>query len=284
MSFIERMQDSLGDLSEAKKRVAYYLMDNWLEAAFLSAAKVARNTDVSESVVVRFSQDIGYSGFPELQKEIQEILKSRLVNRDPMESNEVEPMTNQHPELQKVYDLSLGNLNEVLAKNTIEAFNEVLTDIIQAKRIVILARKNSLGPAHILNVHINEVFSKSQVINGESVEALDIIRGLSAEDIVINIAIPSYSKRIRQFSDYLCERGIPQIAITNTFSNPFAKNAKCTLVTSVNSLSYSNSHLGTVFIIDVLIYLLTLESKGDLVRKLEEINTLNERFGIIFDG
>lgn len=283
MSFFEKLQNSITNLSDAKKSVAYYLMDNWLEAAFLPASKVARIAKVSESVVIRFSQDLGYSGFPELQKELQEILKSRLVNSNVSEKSE-KSINNSYinEELRKVYEMSVTNLDEVFNKNTIESYTDVMKDIVRAEKIVILARKNSMGPALILNVHLNEVFSKSQLLDGESAEALDIIRGLSEKDLVLIIAIPSYSKRLVQYSNLLVEKKIPQIAITNSRSNPFGENAKSVLLTVVNSLSFSNSHLGTIFIIDILIYLLTMDQKGQLLKSLEEIKVLNERFGITY--
>lgn len=284
VSFFEKLQNSMNHLSDAKKNVAYYLMDQWLEAAFTPASQVAKKAKVSESVVVRFSQDLGYSGFPDLQKDLQEILKSRLVStRLEDKVDQVHEEQDVHPDLYKVYQQSVNNLEEVFTKNSMEMFNNMLDNIIGAKRIVILARKNSLGPAHILNLHINELYSKSQVLNGENVETLDIIRGLSKEDLVIFITIPSYSRRMMKYSDYLVEKNIPQAAITNSPSNAFGRNAKSILLTSVNSLSFSNSHLATIFIIDSLFYLLTLQKKPELLKFIEDMKMLNERFGITYE-
>lgn len=283
MSLFEKIQNAILHLSDAKKNVGYYLMENWLEAAFLPASRVARKAKVSESVVVRFSQDLGYTGFPDLQKDLQEILKSRLINPNAITNPNPEDSHDADDEVRKVYDVSLTNLDNVFTKNTIQSFHEVIQYITNAKKILILARKNSYGPAYMLHVHINEVFSKSQVMDGESVEILDVMKGLTEEDLAIFISIPSYSKRMVQFSDYLVEKKIPQVAITNSYSNPFGKNANCTLLTSVNTLSFANSHMGTIFLIDVLFHLLTLEQKGNMLKSLEEIKVLNERFGITFE-
>lgn len=281
MSFFEKIQNSINDLSDAKKSVAYYLMEKWLDAAFHSASTVAREVGVSESVVVRFSQDLGYSGFPEIQKELQDILKSRLVNPRFLEEDQytVKPVS-VDDNLDKVYKQSIDNLNKVLSNNNSQTYLEVVNSIIDSKNIIILARKNSLGPANLLNVHINEIFSKSRILNGECAETIDIIRGLTKDDLVITIAIPAYSHRMIYYSDFLVEKQIPQIAITNTHTNAFAKNAKTLLLTSVNSLSFANSHLSTNFIIDTLIYFLTLEKQAEILKSLERMKILNERFAI----
>ena len=281
MSLFEKIQNSLDTLSGAKKRVAYYILDNWLEAAFLPASKVARSADVSESVVVRFSQDLGYSGFPQFQKELQVILKSRLANpKDEIINNDKVDFKNHNKDLLKIYNKSIKNIDEVFNKNSLDTFVNFMNKIVDAKKILILARQNSYGPAAMLNVHLNEVFSKSNLIDGESVEALDYIRGLTKDDLVIFISIPSYSKRMRLYSDFLKEKAIPQVAITNSRSHNIGQNADLLLLTSIHSYSYSNSHLGTVFIIDILIYLITEHNKSELLKYIEDTKLFNERFGI----
>ncbi|MGN7399415.1 MurR/RpiR family transcriptional regulator [Cytobacillus praedii] len=282
MYFFEKIQSQLPHLSEAKKNVAYYLLDNWLEAVFIPAAKVAKKAKVSESVVVRFAQDLGYSGFPELQQALQEILKERLVSTTSKDSFQGDNLTsNQDESYQNVFDLSLKNLHEVFNYNEISSFHNFLNKIMDAKRIVIMARKNSLGPAYLFNVHLNEVYSKSQVVNGESAETIDIIKGMSKDDLLITISIPRYSHRMSMLSDFAKERGIAQISITNTNSNVFAKNADAVLLTSVDSLSYSNSHLATIFLIDFILHLITIRGKGEALKSLEEMDVLSERFGFV---
>src|SRR5699024_4717331 len=125
-----------------------------------------------------------------------------------------------------------------------------------------------------------ELFSNSRVMNGESTETLDVIKGLSKEDLVIFITIPSYSKRMIEFSDFIIERKINQIAITDTTSNRIAENSLFKLITSVESLSFSNSHMATVFLIDVLFYLMTLKKQPETLKLIEDMKILNERFNI----
>ncbi|MEJ8766082.1 MULTISPECIES: MurR/RpiR family transcriptional regulator [unclassified Oceanobacillus] len=280
MSLFEKIQVSLETLSEAKKRVAYYVLDNWLEAAFLPASKVAKNAKASESVVVRFSQDLGFSGFPDFQKELQKILKSRLAYPANEQISASKDFKNINADLLNVYNKSLENIDDVFKNNSINMFVKFINKIKDAARVLILARQNSYGPAYTLNVHLNELFGNSKIMDGESVESLDYIRKLNDKDLVLFISIPSYSKRMRLYSDYLNEKGIPQVAITNSHSNNIGKNAEVLLLTSVDSHSYSNSHIGTVFIIDILIYLFTLENKAELLKYIEDTKLLNERFGI----
>lgn len=280
MSLFENIQSIIPTLSEAKRNVAYYILDNWMEVAFLPASQVARNAKVSESVVVRFSQDIGFSGFPDFQRNLQKILKSRLFTSQSSELEKNETFEDSNREIVDVYHKALNNIEKVFKHNSLETFQHCLDKIIDAERVLILARKNSLGVAQMLNVHINEVYAKSVIYDGDTIEALDFIRGLNEKDLVIFISIPAYSKRMITYSDYVKERNIPQLAITNSYQNEFAKNADHVLLTSVDSLAFSNSHVGTIFIVDILMHLLTEQNKAYLLKFLEETKMLNERFGI----
>lgn len=282
MTLFEKIQNSMDHLSNAKKSVAYYVLDNWYEVAFSTALYVSKKVNVSESVVVRFAQELGYAGFPALQKELQEVLKSRLVNiHSPEIDFNLKNIDNKENSIDKIHNLTLLNLENTYNSNTLETFESINTSIIKANRILILAKRNSFGPAHVLNGHINEIFSKSQVLDGESIEALDVIKGFKKDDLIIFISIPSYSKRMVLYSDYIKEKKIPQVAITNSYSTPFSKNSSQTLITKVNSYSFANSHTSTLFIIDVLIYLLTLNQKSNILKSLEELKVLYDRFDII---
>ncbi|WP_342389175.1 MurR/RpiR family transcriptional regulator [Salinicoccus bachuensis] len=289
MTLFEKIQNSINEVSEAKKRVAYYILDNWLEAAFTTARKVSIEANVSESVVVRYSQDLGFTGFPELQKEIQKMAKNRLslsfTTGKETEPNNVEgDFLEINDEIRNVYNSEIRNLNSIMYNNNLETFINFKNDILNANKILILARKNSYGPAEILNGHINEIFSKSILINGETIEALDYIRGLSEEDLVIFISIPSISKRMEDFSNYVKERNVKQIAITNNHFTNISKNAHTLLATYVDSLSFSNSHIGTIFIIDIINYLLTTQEGPTIFKNIEEMKLLNERFGLTKDN
>lgn len=278
MSIFTKIQDSLDSASDAKKRVAYYILDNWLEAAFTTASKVARSADVSESVVVRFSQDLGYSGFPDLQKVIQDVVKKRLAM--PKTQDIIENKADKNEDaISTVYNQAVSNLNQVSYNNNLETFVEFKEAIKAARKILIVARKNSYGPAHMLNVHINEFFAKSTLFNGETLEALDYVRGMGKDDLVIFISIPTYSSRMENLSNYIKEKNIKQIAITDNYGTEISNNANTLLMTNVEAKSYSNSHVATVMIIDILNYLFALQDSATLFKNIEEMNFLNERFG-----
>ena len=80
-----RINESYGKLSKGQKRLATYITDNYDKAVFLTAAKLGETVGVSESTVVRFATHLGYKGYPEFQKALEEQVKNKLNSVQRME-------------------------------------------------------------------------------------------------------------------------------------------------------------------------------------------------------
>ena len=75
-----RIDMKLGSMSKGQKLIAHFIEQHYDQAAFLTASKLGELVGVSESTVVRFATEIGYSGYPELQKAMQEMIKDKLTS------------------------------------------------------------------------------------------------------------------------------------------------------------------------------------------------------------
>ena len=71
-----RIEEKYRDLSKGQKRVAEYVLDNYDKAVFLTAARLGEVVGVSESTVVRFATQLGYKGYPEFQKALEELVRT----------------------------------------------------------------------------------------------------------------------------------------------------------------------------------------------------------------
>ena len=73
------IQDHMGSFSKGKKRIGQYILENYDKAAFMTAAKLGKTVKISESTVVRFAADLGYDGYPAMQKALQEMIRNKLT-------------------------------------------------------------------------------------------------------------------------------------------------------------------------------------------------------------
>lgn len=284
-TIFERIQSALPHISDAKRSVAEYLLENWQEVAFITAARIARQVGVSESVVVRFCQDLGYGGFPDLQDSLQQILRHRLsgVSDVSMDSQESLSKESKHSSdlINKVFNLTYKNLQAALQSNTNDFFENALNLIFGARRIAVVASRNTAGPAKILSVHLNEVFTNTQFLSPGQDDLFDHLRSMTNQDLLITLGLPAYRRQTVQAAQFAAGRGVPQIAITDSMKSPLSQLAKVTLLTHSKSYSYANSHVSTVFLIDVLVYLITVRGKGEVLKSIDELDQINLRYGLV---
>lgn len=280
MSVFEKIQDHLEKLSNAKKKVAYYILDNWQEVAIQSASELSKKVGVSESVIVRFAQDIGFKGYLDLQSDLKKVFKNRFVHKRLDEISLVENMENTS-ESGHLYQQSVAvtNIQQTFKLNSDEILNISANSIKIARKIVIIARRNSMGPAKILQIHLNEIYGNVILINGENDEIFDYLRAMTNEDLLITISVPSYSKRMVHAAQFAKEKRIKQICISNS-NNPFREIVDINLIISIVSGIFANSHVATVFLIEILLGKLFELNKVEVLKSLESMEKVNQRFGI----
>ena len=90
---VERITESMDSMSKGQKSIARYILDNYETAAYMTAAKLGEATGVSESTVVRFSMELGYEGYPQMQKALQELVRHHLTAEQRFEMTAALPMT-----------------------------------------------------------------------------------------------------------------------------------------------------------------------------------------------
>ena len=83
-SFLSKLDSNVRKLSKGHKKIASYIKENYDKAAFMTASALGRKVGVSESTVVRFATELGFKGYPELQKELQQMIKSKYPEPEGM--------------------------------------------------------------------------------------------------------------------------------------------------------------------------------------------------------
>ena len=76
---LSRIEKMMPGFSKGQRRIAQYIEDHYDKAAFMTASKLGATVGVSESTVVRFATEVGYDGYPQLQKALQELIRHRLT-------------------------------------------------------------------------------------------------------------------------------------------------------------------------------------------------------------
>ena len=158
----ELIQQRMPDLSKGQRALARYIMESYDKAAFMTASVLGKTVGVSESTVVRFATQLGFDGYPSMQKAMQEMVLNRLTSVQRMEltSDRIGDQDVVSLVLQSDAD-KLRKTAEILDRNE---FQKAVTAILKARRIFVLGARSVAPLASFLGYYLNFMFHNVQVV------------------------------------------------------------------------------------------------------------------------
>jgi len=260
--------------SKGQKQIAQFIIDHYDKAAFMTAAKIGETVDVSESTVVRFASTIGYSGFPELQKALQVLIKNKLttVQRISLDSDIVNDKDKLHKRILKNEMNTLRGLYETIDTNKLDKATDL---IMNADKVYILGLRTSSTLSNYLGFYLDVILDNVKVLNNSGVNSLyeEVIR-IKETDVLIVISYPRYSKTTIEATKFIKGRNAKIVAITDTESSPVHNLADASLLAKSNIVSFIDSLVVPLSLINNLIINIGLQEKDDIVEyynKLEQL-------------
>ena len=252
--------DLLGELkqrynqfSKSQRRIADYILEHYSKAAYLTAARLGQQAQVSESTVVRFAFELGFDGYPALQAALQETVRSKLTSLQRMEvagdrQEEGEPV------LDQVLNKDVEQIYRTLEQTDRAAFAGAEESIHQAKTVYLLASGSAAFLAGFLNFYFRLVLPNVRLIQSASAsELFEQILRVGKGDIVIGISFPRYSKKTVNALRYARKNGAQVVAITDSEFSPLAAQADYLLLARSDMVSFADSLVAPLSLINALI-------------------------------
>ncbi len=266
---MSKIQASLSEFSKGQRLIAHYIAEHYDKAAFMTASRLGATVGVSESTVVRFATELGYDGYPHLQKALQEMIRNRLtavqrmeVAGDRMGGRDV---------LETVLCSDVEKIRMTLDELDRTAFQNASDAIIHARRIYILGVRSSSALAGFLGFYFTLLFDNVHVLCTNSVsEIFEQLLRIGADDVFIGISFPRYSQRTLSAMKYSHDRGAKVIALTDSRLSPLARYADHTLVAKSDMASFVDSLVAPLSVVNALIV------QSSLGRQQEVESTFNQ--------
>lgn len=256
--------------SRGQKLIAQFIVEHYDKAAFMTAAKIAETVDVSESTVVRFASALGYSGFPEMQKALQVLIKNKLTTVQRISLNDdVNDKLKLH---KKNLKNEMNNLRYLYEHFDMEALDKATELILNADRVFVLGLRTSSTMSNYLGFYLDVILNNAKVLNNSGVNSLyeEIIR-IKEDDLLIIISYPRYSRTTIDAARFVKERNTKIVAITDTEESPAYALADVSLLAKSNIVSFVDSLVVPMAMINHLIINISLREKEEIV---EYYNTL----------
>jgi len=270
---IKKIQSRMDEFSKGQKLIANFIINHYDRAAYMTAAKLGEEVGVSESTVVRFANEIGFDGYPKLQKVLKELNKSKLtsVQRIKVSSDRI----NEENVLRSVLLEDMNKIKHTLEEIDQTNFNNIVESILNARRIYILGVRSSAALASFLGFYFNLIFDNVRLVHTTSVsEMFEQVLNAREGDVVIGISFPRYSRRTTKAMQFVRRQGATAIAITDNPNSPLAKCANYSIFARSDMNSFVDSLVAPLSIINALIVAIGLRKKQqiqDTFEKLERI-------------
>ncbi len=267
------IKNEMSTFSKGQKLIANYILNSYDKAAFMTASKLGKTVNVSESTVVRFAAELGYDGYPAMQKALQEMIRNKLTAVQRMEvSND---RIGNHDILPMVMHTDAENIRQTLEEVDRGEFDRAVQAILSARRIYVMGVRSAFALSSFLGFYFNMMFENVTLVHtNSSSELFEQILRIGEGDVIIGISFPRYSKRTVKAMHYAKDRGATVIAITDSEVSPLVEIADHALLAKSDMVSFVDSLVAPLSLVNALIVAVSRQRSEELAGtfgKLEQI-------------
>ena len=278
-SVLQTIRAGMDSFSKGQKRIAAFILDNYDRAAFMTAAKLGETTSVSESTVVRFAAQLGYDGYPDMQKALQELIRGRLtsiqriqVSRDQMTGSDI---------LGSVMQRDMNGIHDVIERLDRVEFDRVVDKLLHAKHIYILGVRSSSFLAGYLNFYLHLIFKNVTLVQSSAAgEIYEQLAHIGKGDVLVGICFPRYSKMAIHAVEYASRKGGDVVAITDSALSPLYQMASVSLLAPCDMISFVDSMAAPLSLLNALILAVGQQRRDDLSATLADMEQVWSRYSI----
>lgn len=268
-----RINECYGSLSKGQKILATYITDNYDKAVFLTAAKMGQVVGVSESTVVRFATHLGYKGYPEFQKALEEMVRNKLHSIQRMEVTY--GRISQSHILETVLQSDQEKIKDTLEHIDEHAFELAVDTIIKAKHIYIVGIRSCAPLAAFMAFYFNLMFENVTLLQtNNSSELFEQMVRISKDDVIIGISFPRYSMRTLKAMEFANNRNAKVITLTDSVHSPMNLYSSCNLIARSDMASIVDSLVAPLSVINALIVALCMKKQGEVAKTLETLEDI----------
>jgi len=272
INILQKIQSSSNDLTKAQLQVSEYIQDNLVDASFQTLDQIAASIGTSTTTVMRFAFSLGFSGYSELQKELQSYIRSKLTPESRMTKN-MESI-DEVSLIPKCAEKQINNIKNTQEMLTEEIIQESIRFIKKAKTIYLLGARTSFTVSYFLYQSLIQQLDNCELLSPVG-QDIDRILNITAEDLIIAVSLPRYARSSIEIVKAVRNLRNPSIiTITDGFAAPLVPYSDIILPCEYDSLSYHNSMAAPLYIADLLVTGLAKAAKSETTKRLTDAEEL----------
>ena len=277
---IDRLNQSGKRLSKGHRKIAQYIVEHYDKAVFMTASKLGESVGVSESTVVRFASAMGYEGYPQLQRSLQELVSHRLTA-----NQRFEMATEIHPReaLSVVLKSDVQNLRATMEQMDEAVFEDVVARLLNARAIYVMGLRSAAPLAQFMGYYLNYIFDNVHLVSSGATDVFEEISKLKENDVLVGISFPRYSTRTLEAMRFAKRCGAQVVAITDGPMSPLADMADATLTARTDMASFVDSLAAPLSLINALLVALGLHRKDALKEHFRQLESIWETYEVYLE-
>ena len=278
-SILHTIERNMSSFSKGQKRIANYILQNYDKAAFMTASKLGKLSGVSESTVVRFASELGYDGYPSMQRALQEMIRSRLTSTQRIQA--ADDQFGGQDVLTAVIQSDMDKLRMVSDEADRAEFSKAVDLILGARHIYILGTRSSYFVAGYLNFYLHLLTGNVTLVQANAAgEIFEQLFRIGPGDVMIAISFPRYSKVTLNTVKFARDRGATILAVTDNDLSPVYQMAAAALLAPSEMISFVDSMVAPLSLMNALLIAVGARMRADVSRTFAELEDIWNAYGV----
>ncbi|VBB05341.1 sugar isomerase (sis) [Lucifera butyrica] len=274
-SLTRKIQTNLANMSSSQRKIAEYLSHHYEKAVFLTARELGNSLGVSESTVIRFAVLLGYSGYPELQKALQQMVQNRITTVERLQRMPIEADGNI---INKVLASDINSIRLTMESANPD-FGRAVNAITRADNIYIVSGRSAAALGYFLFFYLQMLLKNCRNINGAGT-FIEELRPAGPGDLVIGISYPRYTRQTMEGLKLAKANGAKVLAITDSVTSPLVQYSDYTLIARSVQTSFIDSFVAPLSLLNALIIAVGNKNNTKTAKALGELEAVWQTFHI----
>lgn len=273
------LKENKGSLSKRQKIISDYLTENYDKAAYMTAAALSETVGVSESTVVRFAAEIGFSGYQEMQRCLRQITMTQSTSVKRMEIASRQLGTGSVCDAVLKSDIRM--IEQTMEELDREQFDSAVDAVLKAENIYITGVRSAASLAAFADFYFRLMFSNTRLINSaDPADMFEQVLHISEKDVIIGMSFPRYSKNIIKLLEYANKKGATVIGITDSVNSPLKKMSRYCLTARSDMDSFVDSLVAPFSVVNALIAALGMKHKMEISKTFEDLENIWDEYEV----
>ena len=279
LDITQRIRNKYNYLSKGQKRLATMILRDCTKVVDLTAARLGQLVGLSESTVVRFANVLGYDGYIDFQRAVQQLAKTRLTPTQRIEITK--KRIGRKDIIENVMQSDINKLRFTFENLDRDDFYSSVDAILAAKRIYVIGARSTQPVAHLLSYNLSLIFDNVKLVQiSSTAEIFEQMFNIDEGDVLIAFSFPRYSSKVVNAVKFASSKSAKVIVVTDSKASPLVQHSTYSLIAQTDMASFMDSVVAPISIINAIIIEITHRREGEILDRFEKLERLWDEFDV----